>query len=107
MKKSIDARFAEYHQLNPHVYDGLLRLTRQFKERGRGKIGIGLLVEVMRWETKVRTGSYEDFKITNDFKPLYARLIVAQNPDLDGIFDIHTMWRHDRASHIEPPNPNL
>lgn len=97
MKKSIDDRFKEFHQENPHIYSGLLRLALQFKEEGRGKIGISLLIEVLRWNTRIKTKTTESFKICNDFKPLYARLLVEKHPELKDLFVIKHMWRSDRG----------
>lgn len=79
-------RFEEFHRENPAVYAELVRLARRWTSGGRDRVGVALLMEVARWNLALRTRG-GDFKINNNFKPLYARLIMAQEPDLAGIFE--------------------
>lgn len=85
--KSIPARFAKFHLANPDVYNCLVNLARQFREKRRdSKIGIAMLYEVLRWNYYMSVDSQEEYKLSNDFRACYARLIMAQEPDLAGIF---------------------
>jgi len=84
---SIPERFKRFHSANRHVYDALVNLARQFRQRrGDSKIGIGMLYEVLRWNYYMTTKSEDDYKLSNDFRACYARLIMSQEPDLKGIF---------------------
>ena len=84
---SIPERFKRFHSANPHVYDALVTLARQFRQRREdSKIGIGMLYEVLRWNYYMTTDSEDDYKLSNDFRAFYARKIMAENPDLKGIF---------------------
>lgn len=88
---SIPARFKRFHAANPHVYGALVHLARQYRQRrGDGKIGIGMLYEVLRWNYYMTTDSEDDYKLSNDFRACYARKIMAEEPDLKGIFQTKT-----------------
>lgn len=84
------ARFEEFHADNPRVYATLVDLAREWIARtGRHKLGIKTLYERARWEIALAT-SDADFKLNNNFTAFYARLIMAQESDLDGLFDLRT-----------------
>lgn len=87
MKKSIDERFSKFHADNPHVYASLARLARQVKSRGRSKVGIELLFAVLRWEQMMSTTGDSGFRLNDHFTSRYARLLMEQEPDLDGMFE--------------------
>lgn len=86
LETKMDQQFREFHEANPKVYAELLALTRQAHERGRKKIGIGMLFEVLRWNRFIQT-SDPDFKLNNNWRSRYARMIMELNPGLDGIFE--------------------
>lgn len=81
------ANFERFHANNPHVYDALVRLARQWISRfGQKRLGIARLYEAARWEIAFTTDDPE-FKINNDHRAFYARLIMANEPDLQGLFN--------------------
>lgn len=83
---SIQDRFEAFHAANPWVFEALKRLALDARSRGRTRIGIGQLTEVLRWEYGRATRG-DDFKINNDFRSRYARLLMAVVPELDGVFE--------------------
>jgi hypothetical protein len=88
---TIQQRFEAFHAANPWVYSHLVRLANQFcdaqRSRGRApKMGIALLVERLRWDYTVYTVTDDPFKICNDYRSRYARLIMEQEPSLRGVF---------------------
>jgi len=83
--------FDDFHRQNPAVYDELVRLTRQLKARGIRRYSIKGVYEVLRFNVKLRTTG-DDYKLNNNYTASYARLIMEQEPDLDGFFD--TRERH-------------
>lgn len=85
--QTIDRHFAEFHRENPRVYDVLVRLARSAHDRGKQRIGIGLLWERMRWELWIETAGAEDYKLNNNFRSRYARLIMDREPDLSDMFE--------------------
>lgn len=87
---SISSQFDQFHTDNPQVYRILVRLARQWvKGTGRYKLGIGALYERARWEIAINT-SDPDYKINNNFRAFYARLIMYREVDLAGLFDLRT-----------------
>jgi len=85
---TIQEAFDEFHRRNPHVYVMLSKMARAAKAAGRTKIGIGMLVEVIRWDYLVNTDHDEsDFKINNNHRSRYARLLEQQEPELAGMFE--------------------
>lgn len=86
---SISEDFQIFHEHNRGVYDFIVRQARSLKDIGHRKVGIGMLWEVLRWSRMQTTG--EDYKLNNNFRSRYARLIMEQEPDLRGIFDIREL----------------
>lgn len=87
---SLDHRFAIFHSENPKVYEELCALARQAKSRGRKKIGMKMLFEVVRWNRFIETNDPE-FKLNNNHHSRYARLLMKQEPDLAGFFDLREL----------------
>lgn len=83
-------RFDEYHQQNPQVLTALIRLTDQAVARGHSHISIELLYNVLRWETMISTVG-DEYKLNNNYKSRYARLIEETRPDLKGIFNMREL----------------
>ena len=90
-EESIDRRFQEFHVRNPRVYETLVKLAREAKAEGRHRIGIKMLWEVVRWNLSRDLPYDEPFKLPNDYHSRYARLIMAQEPDLAGIFAVREL----------------
>lgn len=84
-------RFEEFHSANPHVYAALVRLARQWRSRGRKRLGIKQLFEVLRWEIAMTTESDDDFKLNNNLTSRYARRIMDREPDLADIFELREL----------------
>lgn len=93
---SLRENFDRFHERNPHVYDELVKLAREWqRRRASGKCGIGMLYEVCRWHLSLRTEG-EPLALNNNYRAFYARLIMEE-PGLAGIFET----RRQRA--VEEP----
>ena len=88
---SIDERFERFHKLNPWIYEKLVHYARILKNTGNHKVGIALAYERLRWDFKVSTFGDDRYKLNNDFQSRYARLIMQNEPDLAGIFNIRKL----------------
>lgn len=88
----IDQKFLVFHRAHPEVYVELVRLAREAKAAGATKLGISLLWERMRW-SRLLAGQHDidGFKLSNDLRSRYSRLIMYREPDLDGLFEIRTL----------------
>lgn len=85
--KTIQESFETFHKVNPHVYRHLVDLARSLVNRGHKMIGIGMLFEVLRWNYMMSTTDpSSEFKLCNNYRSRYARLIMRQESDLDGVF---------------------
>lgn len=83
--------FRKFHRENPHVYQTLLHLCRKYRRmRPNQKIGIATLWENMRWDYLMRT-EHDEFKLNNNYRSHYARMIMGLNPDLQGLFEIRSL----------------
>lgn len=83
---TIEEAFWRFHGQNPHVYDQLVRLARQAVRRGATHLGIGMLFEVLRWRHTLATGG-DEFRLNNNYRSYYARLIMMNERDLEGVFE--------------------
>ena len=94
----IDVRFLQFHLANPHVYDKLVELSVFAKRSGAKKIGIALLFERLRWFSMFET-SGDMFKLNNDYRALYARMLMKNEPELHGFFEVRgRMFHHVSGS---------
>ena len=84
--ETLDERFARFHAGHPEVYRKLVALARRMKARGFETYSIKTLAEVVRWHSDAHGTDAEGFRINNSYTSRYARLIMDENPDLDGFF---------------------
>jgi|TARA_R110000824_G_scaffold132891_1_gene295429 hypothetical protein len=96
-RQSIDVRFIQFHLSNPHVYDKLKELSIFAKRGGARKIGIALLFERLRWWSMFETTG-DIFKLCNDYRALYARMLMKNVPELQGFFVTRGRSFHDQGS---------
>jgi hypothetical protein len=88
-KTRLAAKFATFHAANPHVYEALVGLARKFRAKNRSaQTGISMLYEVLRWEYYLNTDSQDEYKLCNSYRAFYARLIMQNESDLEGIFNL-------------------
>jgi hypothetical protein len=86
-------RFEEFHSQNPQVYAMLVREARRLRAVGHRRYSIQALFEIVRWHRALETTDDTGFKLSNDFKPFYARLIDRNEEDLHGFFVLkRTKW---------------
>lgn len=88
-------QFAAFHGANPHVYGALRRLALGMVRRGRRRIAIKMLIEVLRWQHDMTTAdAFSEFKINNSYAPFYARLLMDTEPELVDVFELRTQtWQ--------------
>ncbi len=92
-RPTIQVQFQRFHLAHPEVYDGLVRLTYEAKNAGRARIGIAMLFEVLRWQWIIAglPDDAEAWKLNNNYKSRYARLIMRRHPPLAGMFETRTL----------------
>ncbi len=87
---TIHDAFLAFDDANPHVYEALVQLALDLANRGHRRIGIGMLFEVLRWQTAMVTTD-SGFKLNNNYRSHYARAIMDNVPDLAGIFELREL----------------
>ena len=81
--------FNIYHRRNPSVYSKLLELSLRLKRVGASKYGMKALFEILRFNALLQ--SDKKFELNNNLAPYYARLLMKNEPSLDGFFRIRTL----------------
>lgn len=93
-----------YFSKHPYIYTILLDLLARYQiKTGQRECSITLLWNQMRWELQVNIGEHEDrisdkekglleaiggYKFNDNVMAGYARAIMANNPNLAGVFEI-------------------
>jgi hypothetical protein len=84
----IEREFKDFHAEHPEVYLQLVRLARTWQSNGTAKLGIATLFEVLRWNSHLNPQHTGGYKLNNNYRALYARLIMEQEQDLANLFEI-------------------
>ena len=84
----LEAKFLQFHENNPHVYQKLEALALKAIAVGFKHYAIKTLLENIRWHVDMTTTDGR-FKISNNHAPYYARLFHKLNPEHSGFFITH------------------
>ncbi len=87
---TLQERFEQFHAENSHVYHSLVALAKSWKSKGHDHASIAMFYEVLRYEYGL-TITPADFKLNNSYRSRYARMIMANEPDLAGFFDLREL----------------
>jgi hypothetical protein len=92
---TIQAAFSAFHAAHPEVYDKLRDLALDLVHRGhRRHLGIGMLWETLRYHTLLGAAPGEDdYRLNNNYRSRYARMLMAREPELDGVFELRRVSR--------------
>lgn len=91
--------FEAFHARNPGVYSELERMCQALVDRGRRRIGIGMLFEVLRWNYYLATTDPDsEFRLNNNHRAYYARLIIERHPEWADLFQLRQV--HDGHAFI-------
>ena len=83
----IERQFREFHLKNRHVYAALEGLALNAHKAGVKRLGIGALVETLRYSAALQTRGSE-YKINNNFRSLYARMLIRNRPELRDLLEL-------------------
>lgn len=76
--------FMQYHIDNPHIYIAFERKAFQALDKGFQHYSGQGIFEILRWETGVKGN--DEYKINNNFMPLYTRLFEKKHPQHKDFF---------------------
>lgn len=99
-ERSIERNFQRFHAEHADVYAEIVRLCREWRARGRERWSIDGAFEVIRWQRHIASlpDAHEAFKLNNDFRSRYSRMVMEQEPDLAGIFTTRALHSEEAAS---------
>ncbi len=86
----LEAGFWKFHQDNPHVYALFNKFSFEVVQANRGRFGVAVIFERMRWFTAIETRG-EMYKINNNYTAYYGRLWMRNHPEYDGLFSTRTL----------------
>jgi hypothetical protein len=99
-------RFDAFHECNPQVYKRLCDMSWIIRKRqGRDKCAIEFFTSLLRWNTYMETNTIEPFRISQDFRAVYARKIMAEAGPLRGLFDLRRSIADKRYGHLDLMTP--
>ena len=78
--------FKTYDRENPQIYEGFVKFAKEAKLRGFKNYSAYSIFELMRWHTG--TSGKGEFKLCNNYRPDYARKLMAEYPEFEGFFRI-------------------
>jgi hypothetical protein len=100
----LEAAFWTFHLANPLVYELLVKYARQWgrtNEHG----SINALFERVRWDFRTSIQPTDKFRLNNNHRAFYARLIESQEPDIRrGFFRLR---QQRRQASFGPLNADL
>ena len=79
-------KFKKYHNDSPQIYNNIVQMARQKKTEGFSAYSIRTIWEVLRWNSEI--SGKDAYKLNNNYVPYYARLIMQNEPDLAGFFEV-------------------
>ena len=84
---SLYDQFLWFHEANPEILIILEKISLDLVQQGWDKGSINLIFERVRWLYAIQTRG-DKYKLNNNHRAFYARLLMMVNPGLDGFFSI-------------------
>jgi hypothetical protein len=80
-------RFEIFHRDNPRIYYLIRNIAFDLKSSGFKKCSMGAIFHKIRWEYCIQTKG-EKYRLNNNFTRYYSRLLMQQEPELEGFFEV-------------------
>ena len=90
-------RFVVYHLFNPETWAAYEAATLGAIKSGKGKLGVGAITEMLRWEDFDVGDKAEGYRLSNSFRAFYARMFASAYPEHDGLF----VYKKSTADYID------
>ena len=95
---STRARFEDYDQRHPEVWDLFVRFATEAHDAGRARYSARAIVHRIRWECSVQRHDGDAFRINDHFASHYARKLIDSDPVRFGsFFELRTINEESRA----------
>ena len=109
-QSQLEEKFLEFHAKHPEVYSALSKFAHQWRDRKGpdARLGVKMVLERVRWELGLGARD-ESPRINNNHSAFYARLLMTQEPALEGMFFLKKQRYESTISakeerEGEPPN---
>ena len=99
----LETEFWIFHRTNPHVYALFEAYALDQLYEGRKRGSINEIFEKVRAQLKIQTTD-KQFKLNNNHRSFYARLLMDLRPELDGFFQLR---KQKIPCTFGPPNDSL
>ena len=81
-----------FHDEHPEVWDLFVRFTRDRMNRGFKNYAVKAIFERIRWEVDgVGGNDRASFKLNNNYRSRYARLMAQTYPRFEGFFETRNL----------------
>lgn len=87
-KSKLEAAFWVFHKSHPEVYEKLVQLAREWRTKHVRRIGIATVFETARYTLDIERSDDDGFKLNNNHRAYYSRLIMRDEKDLAGVFSL-------------------
>lgn len=89
----IDRAFRKFHGKHPNVYEELRRLSFDWIRVRRCRWSVDAAYQVLRWQRHMAglPDESEAFKLNDHYRSRYARLLMANEPELEGLFELRAL----------------
>lgn len=84
-------RFWAHHDANPIIWKRLIKAAQRLEEEGRERIGVKWQIELIRWESTIKTIDEEDLKLNDRYTAYYARLLIHARPSLGEMIELRKL----------------
>jgi len=86
-QSKLEKAFWTFHGKHPEVYSKLVEFARKWRVNRRARrIGIATVYEAARYTLNIDRDDESVYKLANNHRAFYARLIMRSEQDLAGIF---------------------
>ena len=89
--RSIDERFAQFHEKHPEVFVLFRQFAVQRLSEGFTHYSADALLHRVRWETDANAEREGGFKINDHYSSRYARLLSEQDPRFADFFEFRKL----------------
>lgn len=89
---TIEGRFLKAHREHPEIFEALRDLALDLVRQGWTHFGVSTIWEVLRYRSMLTTSTGDErFKLNDNHKSRYARLLADQVPELAEVFELRRL----------------
>lgn len=100
--KPVAERAREWLEKNPKVYAEFKRFFYEAIMAGVTKMSADMIAHRVRWESKIKSGGKDDFKVNNNVVAFMARRIIEEDPRQADVFEFRKSPHAASEGQAEP-----